>query len=607
MPFIVGLQLFVPNCLTLSEFLAVLANGQVVTPDFASLRMLMRHPWNEHRAMRMADALRLPTMFAFDREHFGITATDAAIMDPQQRKLMEGIVNAFFDAGVTPQIATDYGPVACYVGAGVANYLKVTGQDRAAYFSQETRNFIANDLSALALRSSYFLNFQGPSLTVLSTCSSSLVAFHLASCFIRSGDGHFAVAAGAHIDFESGYFTSEEGGILSPHEACRPLSAEADGTYFSNGICIALLASETAVNAFGLRPYCRVDATGINNDGRAKPGYTAPSLIGQASLIKRVSEAAHLTRRPDLIELHGTGTTVGDPIEMQALAQAYEHLNISPPSTVGSVKSNFGHLSSSAGLLGITKAALALRVGRCFATVGCLPLTDKFIFSSSGFKPAVDELPLSCDSGICAVSAFGIGGTNAHAVLSAYPSRVMEEIVCNQLIVLVGSHSESLMQAQCALLSELFLQQGRECWKAFAHTCNRLFGREKYQSLVRIGLEHSQTILLGPLREMTFTVMPANNRIRREELKSLIESLLHKSEENDDDILMECNGIVYSLRNLERYSTMVPLRGANSMWHLGLKQLEIALGLAELSPSRRENITVVNGVQKAFSRQGYIL
>ena len=167
MAFVVGLSTMIPNCLTLADVTQIFHSGDVIVPDFNTLQSLLTQPWNEDRAVQTARALRLHDLYSFDPEYFGITPRDAILMDPQQRKLIETAVQCFYDAGLTPSLAATRGPIACFVGAGVSNYLDVSCQSTASFFSEETRNYIANDLSALALRTSYFLNLNGPSFTIL--------------------------------------------------------------------------------------------------------------------------------------------------------------------------------------------------------------------------------------------------------------------------------------------------------------------------------------------------------------------------------------------------------------------------------------------------------
>lgn len=608
LPHIVGMQVLIPECSTLASLVDVLRRGEVITPDFAVLQALMAQPWDERKAARFAGAIGLPTIFAFDREYFGVTRSDAVSTDPQQRKLLETVVNCFFDAGITPELASNYTPVGCYVGAGVANYLAAAGKRKSSYFSEATRTFISNDLSALALRTSYFLNLQGPSLSILSTCSSSLVAFHHASRFLQSGEGHFAVAAGVNIDFETGYFPPEPGGILSPRATCRPLSLEADGTYFSNGICVALLATETAVRTFDLAPYCRIRASGVNNDGRRKLGYAAPSPDGQAALISAVSRVAGLTRRPDFVELHGTGTRVGDPIEMQALAQAYTYLPVSPPAQAGSVKSNFGHLNSSAGLLGLIKAALSLRHRKCFRTVGCLPLTDKFDFEVSGFRPATEELPLSSHEPLCAINSFGIGGTNAHVVLAGEESLPGCPTPLSNMLFVVGSHSPALVDRQLELLIRKLDSIDSSEWLNFAYTCNRLFSRAEHQSLVVYDSHRRLPIVLGDLRDISFVALPSGLHLGRQHMAELLCDYTGGSARaltDLQDVIIRATEEL-SLRSQVFHRSFDENVSHEGRWREMLVYLRISLSDGQ-NIVKGGNVRMVNGIQKAFRENTHII
>jgi acyl transferase domain-containing protein len=607
-PFVVGLQVLIPECTTITSFLEVLHHGEVVTPDFTALRHLLPLPWSERKAELFATAIKIPTIFTFDREYFGITPADATLMDPQQRKLIEVAVNCFFDAGITPGLASGHTPVGCYVGAGVTNYLAAASKQSAPLFSEATRRFIANDLSALALRTSYFLNLQGPSLAILSTCSSSLVAFHHATQFVQSGQGHFAIAAGVNIDFATGQFRPEPEGILSRSNMCRPLSAESDGTYFSNGICVALLASENAVNTFKLTPYCSVQATGVNNDGRRKLGYAAPSIEGQASLIAAASQASGLTRRPDLIELHGTGTRIGDPIEMQALSQAYAPFPVAPEAHVGSVKSNFGHLNSSSGMLGLIKAAISLRHRKCFMTVGCIPLTEQFEFRGSGFSPAIEERPLCGAKPVCAINSFGIGGTNAHALLVGHSPLPLLPSTMTDVLFLIGTHSPTLMAKQLEMLRGHLDGMDSSEWRNFAYTCNLLFSREKYQAIVLYSSLTRQTITLGDLRELSFIAIPSRHRLLPKQMGEFLQDNVDNATPCLPDLrdLLICGQEERSLRKC--VAACVPEGGISHehIWGELLLYLKIALCDMRIARTEEDRLHVVNGIQKAFSDSGYL-
>lgn len=606
MAFIVGLSTMIPTCLTLEDVAQIFHSGDVIVPDFNTLRALLTQPWNEDRALRTAHALKLRNLYSFDPEYFGITPHDAALMDPQQRKLIEMAVQCFYDAGVTPTIAAIHGPVACFVGAGISNYLDVSRRPTAAFFSEETRNYIANDLSALALRTSYFLNLNGPSFTILATCASGLVAFHQATEYISRNDGAFALVAATHIDFKTGQFGPEAGGIISPSGRCRPLSAEADGTYFSNGICAALLASAEATRSLHLSPYCRVLASGLNNDGRTKIGYTAPSLEGQAALITKVSQNAQLARRPDMVELHSTGTKVGDPIEMRALALAYQNLECSAPVLVGSAKSNFGHLNSAAGMLGVVKAALALRQRKSFVTVGCLPLTKAFDFDGSGFIPVTQETSLPHDA-IASVSSFGIGGTNAHVVLTAYDQVDTAPASSGQpYLFLVGTHRSTVLDRQIAFILPQ-CDNGKHTVRPrdLAYTCRNLFASEKVQSLIFYAPPSHSIRDLGDIRRMTFLKMPGREELTPGDIQIRLMSCFGSSPDTLEDLILVHDGQEHSLRVLSRQS----INGEPTDTTLAFMELVMQLCIT-IAPDQSVplgNGTSVNGLRKAFGDRLYII
>ena len=431
-----------------------------------------------------------------------------------------------------------------------------------------------------------------------------LVAFHQATEFISRNNGAFALAVGTHIDFKTGQFGSEAGGIISPRGSCRPLSDEADGTYFSNGICVALLASSEATRSLHLNPYCWVLASGINNDGRAKLGYTAPSLEGQASLIAKVSQNAGLDQRPDMVELHGTGTKLGDPIEMKALALAYKNLVSHEPTLVGSAKSNFGHLNSAAGMLGVVKVALALRQRRSFVAVGCLPLTKAFDFDGSGFIPVTEETSLPHDA-VGSVSSFGIGGTNAHVVLSAYDEvDIAPGSSVQQYLFLAGTHNSTLLERQIA--SILFQRDNNMhvvCPKDLAYTCRNLFASEKIQSLI-FNVHPSHSIKnLGDIRRMTFFKMPGREELTLEDIQAHLMSCFESSPDTLEDVILVHDGEEHSLRELSRQN----INGETIDRNLAFRELVLQLCIT-IAPDQSVPLgTTINGLRKSFSDRHYII
>ncbi|NTF59364.1 polyketide synthase [Agrobacterium rhizogenes] len=577
---IVGLQAYIPSCTSLLDTTNIFKEGKVIVPGNLVGKAAQVTSWGIEDINDFSNGIGLPTLLEFDPGFFQVTPRDSQIMDPQQRKLLETIYNCFFDAGISPEDAERYGPVGCFVGAGVSNYLEVMAAPQPTHFSESTRHYVGNDLSALALRTAYLLNLTGPAWTVLSTCSSSLLAVQHAFNYVESGEGSFAIAAGAHIDFLTGLYAPEAGGIISPTRRCRPLSAGADGTYFTNGICAILIASNSAISKLLLSPYAQILGAGVSNDGRRKAGYTSPSIAGQASAIRQAYRNANISHRPDVLELHGTGTRIGDPIELQALADAFSDMSPSPV-YIGSAKSNFGHLNSTAGLLGLMKLTLSLTNSVCYPTMGCQPLTALFDFEQHNFIPCEELMPLQQDA-IGGVSSFGIGGTNVHIVLKGHSASKSTNESSQFFIVLVGSHDEELLIPQLgkimaiAGMSHVDVSSDR-----LARTCAHLFKGERFLALAAFLKGSTEPVCLEPL--------PPVSTSTSTEPKLESSNGTHKSNAR--------HTIVSRLAD-----TLEKIDGANHYAELNYL-LDIALGLGgdncELAP--------VHGIQKAFRTDRFLI
>ena len=280
----------------------------------------------------------------FDAEFFGYSARDASLTDPQHRLFLETAWEALEDAGYEP--ANFPGPIGVFGGCEMSTYLYQLSQNADALkYVDGMQLMVTNDKDHLCTQVAYRLNLRGPSVTVQTTCSTSLVAVSLACESLQSGTCEMALAGGVtvRVPQRGGYFYTA-GSILSPDGHCRPFDANAQGTIVGSGVGIVVL--KRLADALASRDQIRavIRGTGVNNDGNDKVGYTAPSFRGQAAAIR----AAHAMSgvAPDSIgyvEAHGTGTILGDPIELAALTEVFnEKTDRRGFCAVGSVKSNFG-------------------------------------------------------------------------------------------------------------------------------------------------------------------------------------------------------------------------------------------------------------------------
>ncbi|MFB7917450.1 beta-ketoacyl synthase N-terminal-like domain-containing protein [Streptomyces sp. NPDC056061] len=362
----------------------------------------------------------------FDADFFGVTRSEAELMDPQHRLLLETSWQALERAGYPAGAAE--GRTGVFAGVSGSGYLRERiphgGTDGPV--SDEIQVAIGNDPGMTALRVSYKLGLTGPSLTVQSACSSSLVTVHLAVQSLLSGESDLALAGGVAVrEFEPRGYRYEEGAILSADGHCRPFDAAATGTVSGDGVAMVVLKRLQDAVADGDHIHAVIRGSAVNNDGAAKIGFTAPSQHGQAEVVAEALAVAGV--EPDTIqyvEAHGTATPLGDPIEVQALTEVFGPAAGAGTVHLGSVKSNVGHLDAAAGVTGLIKAALALEHRH-------IPPTAHF--SSPNPHLSLDKGPFRVDAeGLtwprterpprAGVSAFGIGGTNAHVVLEAAPA-----------------------------------------------------------------------------------------------------------------------------------------------------------------------------------------
>ncbi|MER7164976.1 beta-ketoacyl synthase N-terminal-like domain-containing protein [Micromonospora sp. NPDC000207] len=364
----------------------------------------------------------------FDAAFFGYSPAEAAMMDPQHRLALQACWQALERAGYPPGDAA--APIGVFLSAPSSAYLeqRILPQGTGGRGSDELQRAIGTDPGMLALRVSYRLNLTGPSLTVQTACSSSLVAVHLAVQSLLTRECDTALAGGAAVRLldRRGY-RYEEGSILSPDGMCRPFDGDAAGTVSGDGVGVVVL--KRLADALADRDH--VDAliigSAVNNDGGRKVGFTAPSSTGQSAVIdEALAVAAVSPADVQYVEAHGTGTLLGDPIEVRALTEVFARAPRTEPCLLGSVKSNIGHLDAAAGVAALIKTVLALRHGVVPGTAHFRTPSPHLnlkpeLFRVSG-EPTAWPAPPPGAPRRAGVSAFGVGGTNAHLVLQAAPT-----------------------------------------------------------------------------------------------------------------------------------------------------------------------------------------
>ena len=365
----------------------------------------------------------------FDADFFGFSPKEAAIMDPQHRQFLEVAWEALESAGHPPERFP--GQIAVYAGCGMGSYFYFnicSNPDLVASTGMFLLRHTGNDKDFLSTRVSHIFDLKGPSVNIQTACSTSLVAVHHACQSLLLGECDMALAGGVTIELPHarGYIF-QEGEILSPDGHCHAFDHRAQGTVFGSGAgAVVLRRMEDAVRD-GDHIWAVIKGTAVNNDGAAKAGYLAPSVDGQA---KAIAEAHVIAGVPadtfDYVECHGTGTYLGDPIEVAALTQAFQ---ASTSETgfcrIGSVKTNIGHTDTAAGVASLIKVALALKHREIPPSLGYEQPNPSIDFEASPFLVNHTLRPWISHKGPrrAGVNSLGVGGTNAHAVLEEAPER----------------------------------------------------------------------------------------------------------------------------------------------------------------------------------------
>ncbi len=393
----------------------------------------------------------------FDAEFFGIYPREAELMDPQQRLFLEACWEALEDAGYDP-FAYPLS-IGVFGGCSVSTYFLSRLCANPGFISKFTGGYqvgnypemMGNNIDFLATRVAYKLNLRGPSFTMQAGCSTSLLAVCQACQSLLTYQSDMALAGGSSITFpqKRGYFY-QEGGMVSADGHCRTFDADATGTVFGSGVAVVLLKRlEDAVHD-GDQIYAVIRGFGVNNDGASKVGYTAPSVEGQARVIALAQQAAGVDPQTiGYIEAHGTGTALGDPIELSALTQAFRSRTKAKNfCAIGTAKTNVGHLDIAAGVTGLIHASHIVRHGIFPATLHFQKPNPKFDMESSPFY--VNSKRADWKSGDqprrAGVSAFGVGGTNAHVILEQAPAGDSAKSKRGAQLLVLSARSESALE-----------------------------------------------------------------------------------------------------------------------------------------------------------------
>ncbi|WP_019423136.1 type I polyketide synthase [Paenibacillus sp. OSY-SE] len=391
----------------------------------------------------------------FDYPFFGMSKREADMLDPQHRLLLMCAWEALEDAGY---VADSYeGLISLFAGCGFNNYLVNEILSRKDDFSEEELQMVlqTNSNDYLSTRISYKLNLRGTSVTLQTACSTSLVAVHYACQSLLMYQSDLALAGGASLRIPAleGYMY-QEGGIFSPDGHCRAFDAEAKGTIFGSGAgIVALKRLEDALEHHD-HIYALIKGSAANNDGSSKVGYTAPSVEGQRRVVSEAMMMAEADPRTiGYIEAHGTGTVLGDPIEIAALQEAFGDTGDKQYCAIGSVKTNIGHLNAASGIAGLIKSVLMLYNKQIPPSLHYHRPNPAIDFKESPFyvNTALTDWAAAAHPRRAGVSSFGIGGTNAHLILEEAPTSPKTGSRMEQ-VLLLSARTDTALDSMAAAL-----------------------------------------------------------------------------------------------------------------------------------------------------------
>ncbi|MFA6173946.1 MAG: amino acid adenylation domain-containing protein, partial [Kiritimatiellales bacterium] len=395
----------------------------------------------------------------FDPGFFNISPKNAAFMDPQFRMLLQHSWQAIEDAGY---VAGEIPETAVFMSASNSFYKTLLHNSGAVDAADEYAAWIAGQGGTIPTMISYQLGLKGPSFAVHSNCSSSLVGLYLANQSLQLNEAKYALIGGATLfPIPGAGHVYQPGMNFSSDGHCKAFDASADGLVGGEGVAVVMVKKAIDAIEDGDHIYALVRGVAVNNDGSDKAGFYVPSVKGQADVIQKVLSATGVNPETiGYVEAHGTGTKLGDPVEVMALNEVYQRYTAKKQFCgIGSVKPNIGHLDTAAGLAGVIKVALSLQQGEIPPSINYKTPNPEIDFTSSAFR-VVDKLtewPNGSEPRRAALSSFGIGGTNAHAILEEYPSahagsQPIESLLESDQVIALSAKTEAQLQAYAAKL-----------------------------------------------------------------------------------------------------------------------------------------------------------
>ncbi|MEP7192901.1 MAG: type I polyketide synthase [Actinomycetota bacterium] len=447
---IIGMAARFPGAANVDEFWDAILAGREAIRDLGDEELL--HGGVDPEWLKNPDYVRaaasLDDVDLFDAAFFDISGREAAVMDPQHRVFLETCWHALENAGLSPS-AEAGSPVGVFAGSGgvLTSYLpEVLHNSGPLADPTASLEQLGSDKDFLATRVSYKLNLTGPSLTVQTACSTSMVAVHLACQSLLRGECEAALAGGVNIRLPqaTGYWY-RRGGILSPDGRCRPFDVSSQGTIFGSGVGAVVLKPLADALRDGDTVYATILGTAINNDGGGKASYGAASLPGQLGAMRQALAVSGVDPATiGYLEAHGTGVLLGDPTEIGALKKIFGR---DAPCAIGSVKALIGHMEAASGIAGLIKAALALHRGHIPPSPYFTAPSPRLHLDETGLFVNAQALPMPGSPSRVAVNSLGIGGTNAFAVLEQAPERTLADRRPGHELITISAKSADGLQA----------------------------------------------------------------------------------------------------------------------------------------------------------------
>ena len=490
---IVGMSVRVPGADSLDEFWKMVEQGIDTIHSGQETEQLAERKRNHFFHLDTC----VKNKKEFDASFFDIPAAEAKLMDPQQRCFLECTWEAMENAGYVPK--SYEGIIGLYAGAYANTYLyqNVFPSMAGSSFLDNMEVLMTNEKDHIATRTAYKMNFTGPVVNVQSSCSSSLAAIHFACQGLLDYSCDMAIAGAATIgSSEEGGYYYQDTGLLSKDGHVRPFDKEATGTIYSEGIGVVVLKRLEEALEDKDHIYAIIKGSAINNDGSERMGYAAPSVKGQVQVIRRAQFTAEI--EPDTIsyiEAHGTGTPLGDRIELEALHQVFGKTGQAGFCALGSIKANIGHTGPASGVIGLIKASLALENEVIPPCINYVHENDAIDIFESPFYVSTFAHKWETDSGIrrAGVSSFGLGGTNVHLILENAPKYLEHEEKKKVRIIPLSAKTEKALQQLKQVYADYFKEHQEVCLQDVAYTL--MNGRDNFIYRYAYVCDSSETLL----------------------------------------------------------------------------------------------------------------